>query len=424
MNIGKAEYVMSLMKQHVLSRQVAVITAEKLDNHLGSLSLFSDAALENSLEKRVSRSAESNPFLLEAYADLQAHIRLLWEDERLAIPQRAQLGRIWGRCGDTRKGVTFQRDGYVICYHQAATCSFPLPDFDWQKIEAGEFQMGTTGEEGYADEKPAQSIRIDQPFYLSRASVTNAQYQAFMDAGGYDDDSLWQALPPIAQAWRKGENQGLELLESISKENREGYRNWLLTDRIRNQPRYWQDNSWNLANHPVVGVSWFEALAYCEWLNREQALILPDELAGMGLKIRLPTEDEWEYAARGANAQRYACGDAVSPEQANYEETKLERTTSAGVFKAGEFGLYDMTGNVWDWTSSRWGTDVGKCAFPYGDDYLIRKKEQNSLDKVEYRIIRGGSWYDSTVNVRCAVRFWDHPDLRNVILGFRLLLGS
>ena len=144
---------------------------------------------------------------------------------------------------------------------------------------------------------------------------------------------------------------------------------------------------------PVVGVSWFEALAYCEWLNREQALILPDELAGMGLKIRLPTEDEWEYAARGANSQRYACGDAVSPEHANYEETKLERTTSAGVFKAGEFGLYDMTGNVLDWTSSRWGTDSGKCAFLYGDDYLARKKEQNNLDKMEYRIIRGGSWY-------------------------------
>jgi formylglycine-generating enzyme required for sulfatase activity len=420
MNIGKAEYVMSLMKQHVLSRQVAAMTAETLDNHLGSLSLFSDAALENSLEKRVSRSAESNPFLLEAYADLQAHIRLLWEDERLAIPQRAQLGRIWGRCGDTR-GVTFQRDGYVIRYHQAATCSFPLPDFDWQKIEAGKFQMGTTGEEGYADEKPAQSIRIDRPFYLSRASVTNAQYQAFMDAGGYEDDSLWQALPPIAQAWRKGENQGMELLESFPEEHREAYRNWLLADRIRNQPRFWQDNRWNLANHPVIGVSWFEALAYCEWLSREHALILPEELAGRELKIRLPTEDEWEYAARGANVLRYSCGDVVSPEQANYEETKLERTTSAGVFKGGEFGLYDMTGNVWDWTSSRWGTDFGKCAFPYEDDYLARKKEQNSLDKMECRITRGGSWVSTSVNVRCAFRDGNLPNNRYDDLGFRVV---
>ncbi|MBJ6609188.1 MAG: SUMF1/EgtB/PvdO family nonheme iron enzyme [Candidatus Thiothrix moscowensis] len=424
MNIGKAEYVIGLMKKQILSRQVVALSTEKLDEHLGSLSLFSDAALENSLEKLVSRSGERNPILREAYDDLQTHIRLLWEDNRLTIPQRAQLGRIWGRCGDSREGLTFQRAGYAIRYYATATRSFPLPAFDWQKIEAGGFLMGTEGDEGYLQEKPAQRIRFDQPFYISRAAVTNAQYQAFMDAGGYEDDSLWQALPAAAQAWRHGEMVGMELLESFPKEHREAYRNWLQSDRIRNQPRFWQDNRWNIANHPVVGVSWFEALAYAEWLNRNQALVLPDTLLGQGFKIRLPSEDEWEYAARGKDSQRYTCGDRVTPEQANYADTKLERTSCAGVFKAGESGLYDMTGNVWDWTSSRWGADFGKCDFAYGDEYWANKSEQNRLDNMEYRIVRGGSWYDSTDDVRCAIRSRYLPDDRYLNLGFRVVLGE
>ncbi len=423
LNIGKAEYVMKLMKEQVLSRQVASMKGDELENHLGSLSLFSHAALENNLERVVSRSDGRNPYLGSAYHDLQEHIKLLWEDKRLEIPQRAQLGRIWGRCGDVREGLTFQRRGYVIRYHSTATRSFPLPGFDWQKIKEGEFMMGTVGDEGYGAEKPAHPIRFDKPFYMVRAAVTNAQYQVFMDAGGYEDDSIWEALPAPARAWRRGEFPGLELVESIPEEYRENYRQALLSDRSRHQPRFWQDNRWNIANHPVVGVSWFEALAYCEWLNRNQSLVLPDELLGSGLTIRLPTEDEWEYAARGVDALRYACGEAVSSQLANYEETQLKRTTAAGVFAPGvAFGLHDMTGNVWDWTSSRWGKDFGRCAFGY-ENYIEQRKDQNRLDDLEYRIIRGGSWYDASDYVRCAIRNGYHPYGRNDDLGFRLVLG-
>lgn len=424
LNIGKAEYVIGLMKQQVLSRQVPALPIDKIDDHLGALSLFSDAALENSLEKLVSRDGLRNRILWEAYDDLQTHIRLLWEDKRLNIPQRAQLGRIWGRCGDTRKGVTFQRDGYVIRYHAAQTRSFPLPDFDWQKIDADEFWMGTEGDEGYGDEKPAQRIGFEQPFYISRGAVTNAQYQAFIDAGGYEDDSLWQTLPAAAREWRQGDIVGLKLLGTFPQEHRNAYFNWLMFDRIRNQPRFWQDNHWNIANHPVVGVSWFEALAYCEWLNRNHALILPDELCKQGLKCRLPTEDEWEYAARGSDAKRYACGDVVTSVKANYAETKLKKTTCVGVFKEGVSGLYDMTGNVWDWTSSRWGVDACISDFPYGDGYLEKRGQQNRFDKIEYFVSRGGSWVDSSSLVRCAIRFKDIPSLRLKNRGFRVVLSS
>ena len=98
LNIGKAEYVMQLLKLYVLARQIPSIAIDELDHHLARLSLLSHAALENGLEKQVSRTAASNTDLQEGYHHLQEHIRLLWADQRLSIPQRASLGRIWGRC--------------------------------------------------------------------------------------------------------------------------------------------------------------------------------------------------------------------------------------------------------------------------------------------------------------------------------------
>ncbi|WP_020395684.1 SUMF1/EgtB/PvdO family nonheme iron enzyme [Thiolinea disciformis] len=425
MNIEKAEFMLWQMKQQVLSRPLSGLDAEAVDNHLGMMSLFSEAALENSLEKVVSRDAKRNPELSAAYHDLQNYLQEWWDNTRLSIPQKARLGRIWGHCGDTREGLTFQRDAYVIRYATQTKRSFPLPDFKWCEIPTGEFLMGTQGEDGWGDEKPAQNMVFDQPFYMTASPITNAQYQAFVDAGGYEDESLWRALPQAAQDWWRGDQSGdLALIANLkNKDLRDAYQSQLLRDKQRRQLYFWQSSHWNIANHPVVGVSWFEALAYVEWLNRHQQQILPAALYAKVGTIRLPREDEWEYAARSSANLIYACGE-LAPNKANYRDSELERTSVAGLFAANPLDLWDMTGNVWEWTSSRWGNDIDDCAYPYGEDYQQTQVKQNDLNTLDFKIVRGCSWYGNTEDVRCAVRNRNHPNNRNYFVGFRVLLNS
>ena len=105
------------------------------------------------------------------------------------------------------------------------------------------------------------------------------------------------------------------------------------------QPEYWNDDAFNNPAQPVVGICWFEAGAYCAWLS-----------AQTGETFRLPTEAEWEAAARGTAARRYAFGDDFDATYCNTFETHVRRTTPIGVFPGGETseGLVDMTGNTWD----------------------------------------------------------------------------
>ena len=424
LNTENALFVMKLLKAGVLSKQLVAMTDEAdIANHLDTLSLFSRAALENKLESEVSKKGVKNANLLGAYKDLQVHIDLLWQRDDLTVHQRAQLGRIAGRCGDMRRGVTFKRnEQYVVEYHRTETTAFPIPEFDWKEVSAGEFMMGTEGEEGYADEKPPQLIKFEQPFHMASSAVTNAQYQSFIDAGGYTDESIWKALPDPAYQWWQGESPGLSLIDSYPEDHRESLRQFYLNDKERKQPRYWQNNRWNISNHPVIGVSWFEVLAYIEWLNRNKELVLPKALLDQNVRICLPSEDQWEYAARGVENLTYAWGSEEDSSKGNNEETKLKRTNTVGVFDKGQaFGLYDMSGNVWEWTASRWGQDVMSCDFNYGDDYLERKLVQNDPNPIEFRVTRGGSWLSTTGSCRCAIRDRNLPDLRDYNLGFRLV---
>lgn len=345
---------------------------------------------------------------------IQRTLLSLMQDEEVGVADRARAGRILSRLGDPREGVTLKKSDSSPLILTRGQYQHAVPDIDWVKIAGGTFRMGTEREEGWFTEKPAHDVNV-KPFSISRYPVTNAQYHCFVEAGMYEDKDFWkECLPEAAEQWLAGGKLGETLIDSLPKESRKAYRNGLTDDKKRGCPLYFGDSHWNEANHPVVGVSWFEALAYSVWLNDMR------EVVGYS-GVRLPTEKEWEYVARGNKGLHYAWGQDVNPTLGNYKDTELGRTTAVGLFAGSEaHAVYDLSGNVWEWTSSRWGDDFGQCAFEYGNDYLANESSQNELDPIEFRIIRGGSWFNASDGCRCSVRVRGLPDGRINYVGFRV----
>jgi formylglycine-generating enzyme required for sulfatase activity len=175
----------------------------------------------------------------------------------------------------------------------------------------------------------------------------------------------------------------------------------------RIQPAFWNDPAFNHPAQPVVGVSWYEARAYCAWLA-----------AQTGDAYRLPTEAEWEAAARGRPRRglfrsrpprRYAWGDDFDAACCNAFETHERATTPIGVFSSGDTpeGLADMTGNAWDWTSSLYRH------YPY-------VASEAPYLRADFRVVRGGSWFSGHLTCRGACRDHGNPGSRSDYVGFRV----
>ena len=288
---------------------------------------------------------------------------------RLVIGQRAQSAYLLGRLGDHRQGVGIARGENNLPLHiQSTTDEYTLPNIDWVKIPGGLFTMGSPNEdkEVYPDEIPGHPLTVE-PFCISRYPVTNAQFGCFIGAGGYHNEKCWRQ-PQSALTWLRGESADLSLLDD-TPEIKKIYEDWLFQEKTREQPWFWDQRKWNNPNHPVAGVSWYEALAFCNWLSECLSREAVPEARRISANIRLPTEAEWEYAARGKTGLRYAWGDTPDKLQGNYRDTKLEGTSAVGLFSAGkafddETRLYDMSGNVWEWTASRWGKSISQPDFP------------------------------------------------------------
>jgi len=242
-------------------------------------------------------------------------------------------------------------------------------------IPAGEFQMGAPFDESHSNEHPIHTVYLDA-FYINEYEVTNSQYKRFLDETGYS------------------------------------------------APVFWNDFNFNKPNHPVVGVSWYDAMAYAKWAGK-----------------RLPTEAEWEKAARGGLVgKKYPWGDEdPNGTQCNFADKNTDfawsdkdaddgyqYTAPVGSYPTNGYGLYDMAGNVWEW-----------CLDEYQENFYGNSPKENPLagEKMEdvinnltsvktRRVLRGGSWREDPNVVRVARRYLAYPSLTFNDVSFRCVSSS
>ncbi|MFC1664178.1 formylglycine-generating enzyme family protein [Pseudomonadota bacterium] len=222
-------------------------------------------------------------------------------------------------------------------------------------IPSGWFRMGDVSGGGQTDETPVHRVTIEKAFAMSKTEITFDPYDLFVQ---YTD---------------------------------------------RQKP---SDRGWGRGNRPVINVSWRDTVAYSEWLTKQT-----------GKLYRLPSEAEWEYAARSGTETRYPWGDEMGSNNANCDLCKskwdYKKTAPVGSFNANQFGLLDMHGNVWEWMQDCWH---GNYQGAPSDG-----KEWKGIQKCRRRVIRGGSWGDGPRSLHSANRIGGGPDGSGNGLGFRLV---
>lgn len=266
-------------------------------------------------------------------------------------------------------------------------------------IPAGSFVMGD--DTALDDEKPVHKVTIANPFYLGQYEVTVEQFRQFVEATGYVTDAENGTGFQGAFGWNR-DTMEFKMNEKYS---------------------WWNTGFAQSDAHPVVNVSWNDAVEFCKWLSRKE-----------GQTYRLPTEAEWEYACRAGTTTRYSHGDdseglakignvADAAFEAQFPELKglikasdgYAYTSPAGSFLPNPFGLYDMHGGVWEW-----------CADWYDAEYYEKSPTNDPGGPAtgEERVYRGGGWFNCTRGCRSASRSGSQPENRNLTLGFRVSVAA
>ncbi len=237
-------------------------------------------------------------------------------------------------------------------------------------IPAGYFEQGNSSLNALDNERMVHPVYLET-YWIDRYPVTCRQYRAFMAAGGYQESGWWS---PTGWEW--------------------------LQQHPVSKPLYWSDHpEWD--DHPVCGVSWYEAEAYANFVNK-----------------RLPTEAEWEKAASwDAHPQKrrtYPWGETFPLSQHCNHDHWIGHTTPVHAYPDGQSasGCDDMLGNVWEWTADWFQGYTGFQPYPYTG------YSQAYFDN-EHRVLRGGSWATRPWALRCAFRNWYHPGVRQILAGFR-----
>ncbi|MBC7375226.1 MAG: ergothioneine biosynthesis protein EgtB [Frankiales bacterium] len=261
----------------------------------------------------------------------------------------------------------------------------PVTPHDDVLVPGGWSVTGTSTDPWALDnERPAHRVELAS-FGIDRFPVTNTSYAAFVDSGGYDDQRLWTE-PGWAHLQASGRRAPMTW-------RRDGAGGWVCT-------RFGRDEAVDPAA-PVEHVCWFEADAYARWVGR-----------------RLPTEQEWEKACGwdpvAERLRRYPWGDGEpTPELANLGQ-RATRPAPVGAYPAGAsaYGVEQLVGGVWEWTSSGFQAYPGTRAFPYAEYSEV-------FYGGDFRVLRGGSWATDASAVRTTFRNWDLPVRRQIFSGFR-----
>ncbi len=370
--------------------------------------------------------------------DLRQALRQRSRAPEADIRSRMEAGLLLGRLGDPRLAEHKGPDAVALVPPLVTVPAATYPMGDDEDIEVyGHVWRG---------HEPRHRQHVGS-FAIGRFPVTNAEYARFMAADGYDDVRWWPT--EAARAWQRGEATAVGVRENrrwwrrelrthpqrmaqfvdqgvLTADAAERWRSWVdmpdeafeakLAQRWPDErvtaPYWWHHEKYNSPAQPVCGVTWFEAHAYCAWLA-----------AQLDLPLRLPTELEWEAAARGTEGRRYAFGDELTPLCANTAELHVRRTTPVGIFMAGDTptGISDLTGNVQEWTASLWGRDLLEpdFAYPYvADD----GREDPHAPADVLRVVRGGAWNAHATQARCALRDPVAPDDRGQYVGFRVAM--
>ncbi len=285
-------------------------------------------------------------FGIELKERVQGELVELLEGGCLNPVERAAAGTVLGYLGDPR----FDPERWYLPVGES---------YGFVEIPEGQFSMGSdsnTDKDAFDWEKPKHTVNLSK-YSISKYPVTVAQFRVFIEDSGYDAGKEWKI---------------------------------------------------GMDNHPVVDVSWDDAVTYCKWLSQK----LNEK--GLG-EVRLPTEAEWEKAARGAKESVYPWGNKPDINKMNYNETGIGCTSPVGCFPGCDnpYGLLDMNGNVDEWVLDR-----------YNNSYYANSPENNPQGPTDgvYRVIRGGSWASFARDCRSAFRFRLDPDFRNYFAGFRLVL--
>ena len=369
--------------------------------------------LELGEESDAAQKEQSQKALLARLGSVAIHLR-----------SRMEAGLLLGRRGDPRFPVETVNGVQVI-----------LPPM--VEIAAATATIGSAWWEigAFSDEKPRHKVEL-AAYAIGRYPVTNAEYDCFLKAGGYEEERYWsaggkywrrgEAVPGeedpadwYVRTWQQFKSDPSELDRRVRQGNwterdAQNWRNYITWseeewrsavaqlypqgEAVR-EPRYWNDVAFNNLAQPVVGVCWYEAVAYANWLA---------ELTGQ--PYRLPSEAEWEWAAR-RGGRTFPWGKGWDETKLNSLEGRVMRTTPVGVYPQGATpdGIHDLAGNVWEWTASRF---VG---YPYQPD-----TDLENLDATGLRVVRGGGWTANSKLVRCAYRFRGNPWDWYYLGGYRL----
>ena len=252
---------------------------------------------------------------------------------------------------------------------------------DLARIPAGEFLMGAA--DAREDERPIHRVHVSE-FFIGRFPVTNDEYAKFVRATGHPAPRV-RELPIITSGGRDA------MFCELSA------------------PYIWQDVTApaGRGTHPAVLIRYDDAVAYCDWLT-----------SVLGRLVRLPTEAEWEKAARGGvDGRKYPWGNEIDSSHGNFlpdPAVKRQRGTRAtGTFEPNAYGLYDVAGNVWEWVSDWYSADY----YGLGDSRDPRGPSTGTM-----RVVRGGSWVNADVSfLRCACRHQVPPDTYAYSIGFRIV---